>query len=332
MTSFLLKLKLNLNLTAQIPQQIAVAWSGGADSTALLLLLHEAGYDVQAWHVDHGWHEGSSTNARDLAIQAKVWGIPFHFKQIQKPTKNIESEARKGRYLAFEQLAEETACSHLALGHHAADQAETVCMRLLQGAGVAGCQGMRAHRQQKKLHLWRPLLHVSRQDIELFLKNRSVLWLDDPSNEDTSLWRNKIRQKLFPLIEAKGFSPQSLYLRWQTQAEKVQQQIITLAQHVKIIKQLEADSVLCEVDWLLWCGLPKPVRAYVLQKMVGLLFDEGVVLGRRHILAIEQWREHGGHSWLNLSGCCLYREGQGLQLCRGKMSLRKSSAKSVSKG
>ncbi len=324
-------MQLSHHLTSQMPKQIAVAWSGGADSTALLLLLHEAGYEVQAWHVDHGWHHGSAAVSRELAAQAKLWGIPFYLKRIEKPTKNIESEARKGRYLAFEQLSDETGCSHLALGHHAGDQAETVCMRFLQGAGVAGCQGMRPHRQHKALHLWRPQLHVSRSDIEAFLEERGLSWLDDPSNEDTSLWRNKIRQKLFPRLEGKGSDPQSLYLRWQTQAEKVQRQIVALAQDISIEK-FEADSVVCEVDWSLWCALPGPVRAHVLQKMVALLFEEGVVFGRRHILAIEQWREHGGHSWLNLSGCCLYRQGQGLQLCQGKLSLRKRSVKSVSKG
>jgi hypothetical protein len=60
----------------------------------------------------------------------------------------------------------------------------------------------------------------------------------------------------------------------------------------------------------------------VLQKMIGILFADGKVFGRRHIQAIEQWKEHGGHGWLNLSGCCLYRLGEHLQLCQGNKSLR----------
>ncbi len=326
------EVKLTSGARQEMPQQIAVAWSGGADSTALLLRLLDEGYAVQAWHIDHGWHEDSMAVAQSLAGQAEEWGVPYYLRQIEKPQKNIESEARSGRYNAFEELAEQTGCFHLALGHHADDQAETVCMRMLQGAGVAGCQGMRGYRQRQNLHLWRPFLQVPRTDIEQYLTQKGLSWVSDPSNEDVALWRNKIRHKLFPAFESKGVSPLRLYSRWQKQAEKVQRQVVSLAQDIAVEKHVRNDAEICVIDWQQWCAQPAPVRAYLLQQMVGLLFAEGVVLGRRHILAIEQWRGHGGNSWLNLSGCCLYRVGKGLQLCKGKMSLRQSYLKSAVKG
>lgn len=307
-----------------MPKQVAVAWSGGADSTVLLLLLKDLGFDVQAWHIDHGWHAESGQFAEQLAQQAQSWGIDFFLRRIEKTQQNIESEARKGRYAAFSDLANEHGIYHVVLGHHADDQAETVCMRLLQGAGVAGCQGMRLHRTQAGLHFWRPLLQVSRHDIEQELQSRGIVWHQDPSNEDESLWRNKIRRKLFPMMASYDINPQRLFLRWQVQASQIQQQIVGMAQHVAVRKFKHGSDIFCEINWVQWCEQSKPVRVYLLQTMVGLLFADGTVFGRRHILAIEQWRKQGGNGWLNLSGCCLYRQGQGLQLCQGKTSLRDS--------
>lgn len=316
--------KLKLAGVQNIPQQVAVAWSGGLDSTALLLCLKEQGFEVQAWHVDHGWHEESAIMAESLAEQAEKWGIPFYLKCLTKPERNFESQARSGRYQAFAQLAQETGCFQLALAHQADDQAETVCMRMLQGAGVAGCRGMQVHRKRQLLHLWRPLLHIPRAKLMTYLQQQGASWLDDPSNEDLSLWRNKIRKRLFPLMRAGGVDPLALFLRWQQQAVKVHDQIVSLAETIKVEKISQANGEACRLDWESWCAAAPPVRAFLLQKMAGLLFAEGVVLGRRHILAIEQWREHGGNSWLNLSGCCLYRGGKDLHLCKGKLSLRHS--------
>jgi len=306
-----------------MPKKIAVAWSGGADSTFLLICLQRQGYQVQAWHIDHGWSERSKEIADTLASKASLLCIDYKVIRLKKPQKNLEAEARKGRYAAFEQLAEETGCFHVALGHHADDQAETVCMRLLQGAGVAGCQGMKRYRKHGALHLWRPQLHVPRVRIEQALVEEDMTWLEDPSNRDVSLWRNKIRLQLFPYMNDKGFNPQTLFLRWQAQAERLQHQLEALACDVNIQKHVQADAIFCDMEWRVWFEHSRPVRAYLLQQMIGKLFADGSVFGRRHILAIEQWREHGGHGWLNLSGCCLYRQGKSLQLCQGKTSLRK---------
>ena len=309
-----------------MPKQIAVAWSGGADSTALLGLLLDKGYQVQAWHVDHGWHDGSQQDALKLAELAKAWNIDFHVMSLKKPEKNLEAEARKSRYSCFELLSQKTGCYDLCLAHHADDQAETVYMRMLQGAGVAGCRGMRPQRKHGQLNIWRPLLDVSRSDIESYLQDRHVLWLQDPSNQDISLWRNKIRCKIFPRIEEVGINPQLLFLRWQKIATVVQQKIEHDAQEIAVSLDVNNNPRLSVIDWQSWRRQSAPVRAFLLQKMIDLLFADGRVFGRRHILAIEQWQEHGGNGWLNLSGCCLYRKGQDLQLCQGKLSLRDSSS------
>jgi tRNA(Ile)-lysidine synthase len=311
-----------------MPSQVAVAWSGGIDSTALILLLRDAGFTMQLWHIDHGWSKQSAVVATALAAQARDWGLTFHSRSIDKASSNIEAEARRSRYQAFAALALETGCKHVVLGHHAEDQAETVCMRLLQGAGVAGCQGMQTVRQQQGITFWRPLLGLRKKALRQLLNHRQVVWHEDASNQDTRLWRNKIRHRLFPAMEACQVDPCALFLRWQRQARRVQAEIEKLARHVDIQRWCEGDIVVCAMNWALWCGQPPSVRACLLQKMIGMLFADGSVFGRRHIRAIEAWRAQGGHGWLNLSGCCLYRHGQDLQLCQGKVSLRKRSMNS----
>ena len=306
----------------RMPKQVAVAWSGGVDSTALLWLLKQQGFDVQAWHVDHSWHKNSPVIAQKLKVQAQTWGIPFYSKKIEKPPKNLESASRKSRYEAFHTLAHETGCFHVVLAHHADDQAETVFMRLLQGAGVAGCMGMRSYRVQESLHLWRPMLGVRRYALLEMLRQNNIQWHDDPSNEDTTLWRNKIRKLMFAKMRESGGDPVSLFLRWQAQAVKIQQQIEFLVKDIMVEQSSQDHQAVCSVNWMEWTSQPQPVRAYLLQRMIGLLFADGVVMGRRHILAVEAWREQGGNNWLNLSGCCLYRKGEDLQLCQGKLSLR----------
>ncbi|MDQ7002401.1 MAG: tRNA lysidine(34) synthetase TilS [Ghiorsea sp.] len=320
---------LDIPLLVSMPKQVAVAWSGGVDSTALVLILRNAGFDVQLWHVDHGWSEKSGLVAVALAAQAKQWGLVFHLKQIHKATRNIEAEARRGRYQAFTDLAKETGCKHIVLGHHAEDQAETVCMRLLQGAGVAGCQGMKQVRQQQGMTLWRPLLAVSKDVLKQCLISQQIVWHEDISNQDTTIWRNKLRHKLFPAMETCQIEPGKLFLRWQKQAERIQTEIEDLAQHVTLQRWHENSIAVCAMNWRAWGEQPLAVRAWLLQKMIGMLFADASVFGRRHIQAIEAWREQGGHGWVNLSGCCLYRFEQDLQLCQGKVSLRQRLMNSV---
>jgi tRNA(Ile)-lysidine synthetase-like protein len=320
-------MEMNHEVLAAMPKTIAVAWSGGADSTALALQLKDLGFEVQLWHVDHGWHDNSADVALDLKAKALVWGVPFELRCIKKSSNNVESEARKGRYHAFAEIAKATQCYHLALGHHADDQAETVCMRLLQGAGVAGCCGMKTHRIHGDVHLWRPLLTSSRQSIEYWLHDRKETWWNDPSNIDTKLWRNKIRHQLFPAMKAHGSKPEVLFMRWQKQAELLQHHIAALAEGIEIKKWRENDIQVCEISWQDWSEHSRSIRAYILQQLIGQLFGDGRVFGRRHIQAIEAWRKQGGNGWLNLSGCCLYREEEGLQLCQGKVSLRHEFSK-----
>jgi len=292
---------------------VAVGWSGGADSTLLLLALHSVGCDVQAWHIDHAWHTVSADHAKQLEQQAEVWQIPFRSVRLKQPaTNNRESVARAGRYRAFEGLAEETGVRFVCLGHHLLDQAETVCMRMLQGAGVHGICGMHAVRPRGSVTLCRPLLHLPRSAIVSVLKGAGIEWHDDPSNEDVTLWRNRLRKEFFPEIERAGHDPVTLFMRWQRQAEVV----TGLIQDALDPIEIKSDEQRCWVAWQVWQEQTPLLRIYLLQRMMQNLFGEGVVAGRRHIEQVAAWMEKGGQGGLDLSRSRLMRKDGRLQLCR----------------
>jgi len=294
-----------------VPEKAAVGWSGGADSTALLLALHAAGCRVRAWHVDHGWRDDSAEEAALLAEQAAAWGIPFSGARLPVvPVANMEAVARKGRLAQFSVWSREQGVDVLCLGHHRDDQAETVCMRMLQGAGVSGCCGMRVRHSLDGLHILRPLLHVSRARLHAALHAAGVRWLEDVSNRDMRFMRNRIRHHLFPRMRKAGHDPVELYLRWQRQAKRLAEEIEAGTAGIEMIRHRAGVSV----AWSDWAKCSAAVRARLLQRMMAALYGEGIVPGRRHILLVERWTAGGGRGGLDLSRCRLARRKGHLHL------------------
>jgi tRNA(Ile)-lysidine synthase len=301
------------SLPEPLPLQLAVGWSGGADSTALLLALAGAGYDVHAWHVDHAWHEHSAEQSMQLARQATAWGVPFSSVRLTTAAgSNREAVARSGRYEAFGKLSREQGITALCLAHHRDDQAETVFMRMLQGAGVDGCQGMRSVREHGGLKIFRPFLHISCRELKASLRQAGVEWLEDASNRDITLWRNKIRHHLFPSMERYGTNPSELFLRWRQQARILSS---VIEQGIRDV-QLHVDDDCCSLPWDQWRLLAPPMRVKLMKKMMRTLFGEAAVPGRRHILLIENWMRQGGSGGLDLSRSRIMRKDGRLCLVR----------------
>lgn len=301
------------------PEPVAVGWSGGADSTALLLALQAAGADVRAWHVDHAWRPESAAEGAQLADRARRWGIPFHAVRLDAPSgRNREAEARRARWRQFAIWAEAQQVRKLMLGHHRNDQAETVFMRMLQGAGVAGCRGMHRQRERDHLRVERPLLDVDRAAIESSLRQAGIDWLEDPSNNDLSLQRNHVRCRVFPQMAASGVDPVGLFCRWSAQAGRIAAELESAAETAPL--DLGDDAV--RISWNDWQASIPPVRARLLQRMTARLFGEGATPGRRHILLAESWTRQGGRGGLDLSGCRLERRRGNLHLKRAGAMLR----------
>jgi len=187
---------------------LIIGLSGGADSTALLHLLATLPsfpLNLVAAHLNHSLR-GPDSDAdeqfcRDLAAHYK---IPFEMRQVDvkalalRESLNLEDAGRRARIDFFDELAVKWKASAVVLAHHADDQAETVLMRLLRGTGMSGLTGMPWCNGRGYV---RPLLDVSRCELENYLKENKLSWREDASNLDTSFLRNRIRHELLPLLE-----------------------------------------------------------------------------------------------------------------------------------
>jgi tRNA(Ile)-lysidine synthase len=182
--------------------------SGGADSMALLHALREAGCAAEAAHVDHGTRDGASAaDAAFVRERCEALGVPLHETAIDVPALaadsplSFEEMARKMRYDFFARTAEAAGIGVVATAHHADDQVETVVMRFLRGTSPHGLAGIPPVSKLGGLRLIRPLLQVTRDEIEAYLRECGVTYREDESNRDPAYLRNRIRHALLPLLE-----------------------------------------------------------------------------------------------------------------------------------
>lgn len=187
------------------PASLLVGLSGGADSVCLTCLLkelqQELGYRLVCAHVNHHLRDHAALDEAFVRQFCQRLGLELVARDITVPRRgNLEAAAREARYRAFEEVMEEEGIAALALGHHMDDQAETLLMRLMRGAGPTGLAAMREHSGR----IWRPLLQVRRRQIEGYLRDRGLTWREDESNEDERYTRNFIRRRLIPLMEERS--------------------------------------------------------------------------------------------------------------------------------
>ena len=184
-----------------------VAFSGGLDSSALLHALQQwreqddwPGVSLKAVHVNHGlspyadqWQSHCQTVCNALDVPLIVERV-----SVQNRGKGLEAAARKARYAAFEQQL--GAGDTLLTAHHQDDQAETLLLRLLRGAGTRGMAAMDEARPLGKGQLLRPLLSVSRQSLQNYARHYRIAFCDDDSNSQQHFDRNYLRQSILPLL------------------------------------------------------------------------------------------------------------------------------------
>jgi tRNA(Ile)-lysidine synthase len=183
-------------------ERVVVAVSGGPDSLALLSILREilpaVPLHLTVAHFDHGWRAGSKDDRDFVASMAATWGYAFHTARAADDIPHTESAARTARYAFLRQTAAETNSTAIAVGHTQDDQVETLLLHLLRGSGSRGLGAMR----RRDADLARPLLDISRQDIEAYLSRLHLTPRRDPSNEDPRFTRNRLRQEVLPAIDA----------------------------------------------------------------------------------------------------------------------------------
>jgi tRNA(Ile)-lysidine synthase len=187
-------------------RQVAVGLSGGVDSVVLLDLLRAAaprlGFRLSAVHVHHGLSPNADAWARFCRTLCRGWRVPLTVRRVKvrKAGRGVEAAAREARRAVYAGLR----ADGIALAHHLDDQAETVLLNLLRGAGVRGASAMPAAGRLGDKILWRPLLSVPRSAILQYAQARQLQWVEDESNQDEALARNYLRLRVAPLL-AKRF-------------------------------------------------------------------------------------------------------------------------------
>lgn len=188
--------------------RVAVAVSGGRDSTALLHCTLRAaapmGVQVVALHVHHGLVAEADDWLAQVRQQARRWGAEFHSTRLHdSPAKgeSVEAWARRERYKALRDMALAADCPLVLLAHHRRDQAETFLLQALRGAGAAGLAAMPGSALRQGLRWSRPWLDQPRAAIDAYVQRHRLKFVDDSSNADVRFARNRMRLKVWPALE-----------------------------------------------------------------------------------------------------------------------------------
>lgn len=178
-------------------EKVFVAFSGGCDSTALLLWAKQHFADVEAIHFNHGWPASKRIQDHALKVVADL-GIKCQLGTATAPCLS-ETTARDARFGFFSSLPAE---SILLLGHNLEEQVETVIYQLSRGSKNPAIKAYTSRvGQHGIIHLRRPFLNTSKETLKRICRDANVEWFEDPSNEDTQHVRNKIRHKILPLLQ-----------------------------------------------------------------------------------------------------------------------------------
>lgn len=190
----------------QLPlQRIIIALSGGLDSSVLLHLawrLKQQGHlpNLEAWYVNHQLQSQADAWQSQLAQQCAALGVLYRaFRvEVKKDGQGVEAAARQARYQCFAENLR--GGDELWLAQHADDQLETQLLRWLRGSGPQGLAGMPEQRSLARAQLYRPLLHLSRKQLEVYAQTWGLSWCEDPSNASEVFDRNYLRHQVVPLL------------------------------------------------------------------------------------------------------------------------------------
>lgn len=188
---------------------LAVAYSGGADSTALLLACAEKWPgQVSAIHIHHGLQAAADAFEQHCRAFCERLGVPLQVRRVDAhpaPGQSPEEAARRARYEAFCDITLADTAPHaiknIAIAQQADDQAETLLLALSRGAGLPGLSAMPAQWARDGIRYYRPLLDVPGAELRRWLRERGETWIEDPTNADQQFTRNRIRARLLPALD-----------------------------------------------------------------------------------------------------------------------------------
>ena len=188
---------------------LAVAFSGGADSTALLLAcVQQWPGQVRAIHIHHGLQDAADQFEMQCRAHCAQWQVPLVVCKVNakhEAGQSPEDAARRARYSALSEAVHTNPAlqgvKDIAIAQHADDQIETLLLALSRGAGLPGLASMPAQWTRNNLQWHRPLLKLPGASLRTFLSHHKVTWVEDPTNQNEQFTRNRIRAQLLPALE-----------------------------------------------------------------------------------------------------------------------------------
>lgn len=238
---------------------LAVGYSGGLDSTVLLHALAAStdarAQGLRALHVHHGLHPDADAWAAHCERVCAALDVSLQILRVKidlADGRGPEGAARAARLQAFREALDGDEI--LALAHHRDDQAETVLLRLLRGAGGDGLAAMRRRSRLGTLHLWRPLVELPRSALRDYATTHALRWIEDPSNTDARYDRNFVRHRVLPVLTE----------RWPHAVESLARSAALLAEQSQLLAAATAtqlDALLIATDTISLSGLLAQPRA-----------------------------------------------------------------------
>lgn len=302
--------QLEASLQHQLPahKKYLVACSGGADSLALTEAMYHDGFKMAVAHVEHGIRgEESLQDAAFVRQFCEQRRLTFFCRRIkvrefcQSHKLSLEDGARQLRYQTLAEMAQACGADFIVTAHQQDDQAETLLLKLMQGAGPDGLGSIRLQRG-KILH---PLLAFTGSQLREYCREEQLSWREDRTNKDKHFNRNRIRLELLPLLR-RDFNPRitETLVRTasilQTESDYLQQETLKAAQ--TCLQQLSDGSVECE--GASWYQLHPALRARVLREQWRRL-DSGFRLSYEHLQSLQELllRKHSGKTVCLPGGC-----------------------------
>ena len=217
----------------QLPLPLAVAFSGGADSTVLLLAAAQRWPgQVRAIHVHHGLQAAADDFEAHCRAVCATLAIPLEVRRVNArnlPGESPEDAARQARYQSLARAARDTGAQAVLLGQHADDQVETLLLALSRGAGLPGLAAMPPVFQREGMVFVRPLLALPARAIREWVAEQGVEVVEDPSNADTGFTRNRIRHLLLPALQECFPQYRETFARSSRHAAQAQELLETVA-------------------------------------------------------------------------------------------------------
>lgn len=192
---------LKINNLIKPNERVVVALSGGVDSSVLFYTLKNMGYDVIVAHVNHKKRVESDMEEQKIIEMCNATHTKYEILHLEKINQNFEAKAHKRRYEFFLEVAKKHNARYIATAHHADDNAETILMNIMSGSNLYGYGGIAPDLVIDGIHIIRPLLSLSKEEIKEFAMNNHIEYYEDYTNALDDFTRNRVRHHIIPVLK-----------------------------------------------------------------------------------------------------------------------------------